>query len=471
MEHADAMDRPQSRPAPDDYPAAAWHLYQMNSPRACVPLYTGVITVTAGPNRNDVDGAVAMILNPSPRVVWQARGNIDLFANGVNIRDALNPNVSFTGGAVPPVPTDHGNWTFSSPPKREISSDGEFTWKAGSHLDRHEFADSDSVEMYQISFFVLNLPVTANAGFIRTENGDVRPARVTVKGGGWSINLDAVGDRRILEEDLDFNGGYAITHIGQLCREDGSGFQRGEARDVLHLLRYVMSFAAGRWVSPCLPVGYDSSGKAVWCEWSSPLVRDWGSHRGTADWYQLDHLSRLFAAVEPVWWDELKRDIFCRSVYYLIDANDPQPMEIAVSSGQAGLELLAWVELVEETQAYSPRVYRNRRAEENIRELLGRKRIEVAIPATLVAMPGITKIMTDIKIGDGPEVLTRMRNGVMHPSRTKPRFSLDQWRDSWHLVRHYLQLAILAYVKYDGTHVDPIWYVRVPGQVEQVPWG
>jgi hypothetical protein len=36
---------------------------------------------------------------------------------------------------------------------------------------------------------------------------------------------------------------------------------------------------------------------------------------------------------------------------------------------------------------------------------------------------------------------------------------------------HYLQLALLAYLGYQGTHRDPLSYTKHSGQVQQVPWG
>lgn len=67
-------------------------------------------------------------------------------------------------------------------------------------------------------------------------------------------------------------------------------------------------------------------------------------------------------------------------------------------------------------------------------------------------------------------MVTRMRNGVIHPKRTNAAFTPWEWLDATHLSLHYLILGILAYVGYQGSYRDPLDFAKPWGEVTKVPW-
>ena len=59
---------------------------------------------------------------------------------------------------------------------------------------------------------------------------------------GWCIVLDNVASYGKLEKELSQTNGYAITHIGQITRVDGSLFSVVEGEKILEALAYFFSF-------------------------------------------------------------------------------------------------------------------------------------------------------------------------------------------------------------------------------------
>jgi hypothetical protein len=72
---------------------------------------------------------------------------------------------------------------------------------------------------------------------------------------------------------------------------------------------------------------------------------------------------------------------------------------------------------------------------------------------------------------DGLGCIIRMRNDVMHPTRTKrTKWSFYQWSEAQSLAVHFLELALLAYVGYRGRYHPRIAAHRWLGYTEDVSW-
>lgn len=446
------------------YPEALRHYYDQKSVRDPIDLYRGQFDIKVGTTEYKIDGEITLAWLPSPRVVWSgASDNVDPFVDQDGSLRYVDPIFLPKFDRLPLAPSG-----TTSP---SVKSD-DWNFQGSGRVGSTQIPEAYQGEMASATFLIANLPRVVGAGWIRSGTHTFA-GRTSINADVWQMKIDAVADIEAIERGLYESGGHAITHVGSIERVDGSKFGVDTLVNVLSALRYSLSLGAGRWVSPCLPVGYAADDSAVWSRWDTPLVTPWRHTNGVSDPFHRDHMGDLFTGLLDAWDDSLKREILTRAIYYLMDANDPTPVEIAVSSAQAGLELLAWAELVQDAKLYSERDYKSRTAADNFRELLNRKNIPVAIPADhphLLSVGVVLAANGGFVGGDGPELLTRMRNCVMHPSSSKPRFSTDQWVDAWRLSRHYLQLAILAFVGYNGTHCDPLVVERHASQVESVPW-
>jgi hypothetical protein len=82
-----------------------------------------------------------------------------------------------------------------------------------------------------------------------------------------------------------------------------------------------------------------------------------------------------------------------------------------------------------------------------------------------------TLLAKDKEVRDGLECLIAMRNDVVHPTPARRRkWSTYQWAEARMLAVHYLELAMLCYVGYDGQYHPRTSARRYVGQVEDVPW-
>jgi hypothetical protein len=155
---------------------------------------------------------------------------------------------------------------------------------------------------------------------------------------------------------------------------------------------------------------------------------------------------------------------------YYLDANNANPAELAVSAAQAGLDLLAFTYLVEDHQILTEAEYgpsKKRPAHKNLADFLDANGVDTSIPQTL---PNLQSVAAATGCGNGLEILTRMRNRVIHPRRKKQKYTPDEWTDAWRLATRYLLLGILAYVGYQGTYRDPTAAQVWTGSVEWAPW-
>ncbi len=443
----------------DATPAPTTHFYSAKTPRSDLTVYRGPLVGRSGARQFEATGSITLRWNPWPMLQWSGGSDevdvcIDLTTGSLVLEE---PRVE--------VPKEHSFQIASE----DDSPTEDIQWEGRGPLNRTVVGDPAAQDLTHATFILANLPAMQFGARLRHETGWYL-GRTVLTGAGWKVALDSPRNHREIEDDLRDNGGHAVTHTGRIEREDGSDFSADSLQDVLHVLRYVLSLACGRWTSPILPAAYNNAAEPAWSEWAPPLVSPWRTSLGLVDSSHPKQLQELFERTAAAWADPLKQEVVRRAIYYLIDANDPHPLELAVSSAQSGLELLAWSELVEDRQIHTAKNYKSLNAHESMRQLLALHSISPLFPPELTELSSVASKLTSLSVGDGPEVLTRMRNGVMHPSRTKPKFSAGEWYDAWCLARHYLQLSILGYLGYQGTHCDPAVKVHFTGQIENVPW-
>lgn len=444
----------QSRATPPSVtpPAPTRHFYGTAEPNHPIRLSEGTLVSHHDGQRFEAPGSVQLNWAPMPHIGYIIGFNDPDIESKFYPDPPNEPDVSVDKGVVPAAPTG------TSPDY------SEYLMTLSGWLNNTEIQNPAAGVMSSATFFVANLPMVLRADLIG-EGNHRWAGRVALNGGGWTVTLDAIEGCNERQASLQREGGYAITHTGRLARADGSIFTSGEAMDALGAIRYTLSFACGRWVSPVLPVGYSAQGGPVWACWEHPTVDAWRAANTVADPMTPTHLPDLFARITDAWGDPFRREVVARSIHYFIQANLPSPVDLAVSTAQAGLELLAWTALV----ADGPRTnsqYQGGRAHDNLRDSLSARSIDTSIPAEL---PDLQNAANSQNCTDGPEILTRMRNGVIHPTRNKPKFNSAEWIDAWRLAEHYLMLMILSYVSYNGTHRDVITRRHV-GDVLAVPW-
>ena len=320
-----------------------------------------------------------------------------------------------------------------------------------------------------VTFFVANNLTPVTGHLLVHDDSYQWTGRMALSGGGWDVELDTRREREQLRDWLKTSGGYTITHVGRLRRSDGGAFTAAQAIDGLNLLQTVLSFAAGRQVACLLPVGYDSHGAAVWSDWRMRLLDPWTGAQHVADLHYPSHWHELFARFGAIWDDKFRsEEVLYRSFRLYLDASYGSTLQLAVSTAQAGLELLAYTHLVEDHQMLSKTAYDKLDAHERLSDYLTQHLIDDSVPSTQA--PALAAAAARVSAATAPQLVVKMRNGVIHPSRTKPKFSPDEWLEARQLSLRYLLLGILAYAAYQGTYRDPLEPNKWAGTVAKVPW-
>jgi hypothetical protein len=122
----------------------------------------------------------------------------------------------------------------------------------------------------------------------RPPGGFKRCGRAVLKAGGWSITIAATEKTDSLVKSLQQQGGFIVTHMGKITREDGSVFSAEQVEQLLPCVQRFLSFALDRWVGVALSVGFDANGQRIFDQWNLPLVTA-GSWNGSCSWFDPRH--------------------------------------------------------------------------------------------------------------------------------------------------------------------------------------
>jgi hypothetical protein len=302
-------------------------------------------------------------------------------------------------------------------------------------------------------------------------NGWVRCGFVSLKADGWIIKVAAMMDTDKRLERLKEEGGWFITHVGEIVREDGSAYDDERLKQLLCCLHYCLSFALGRWVGIALPVGFDLNGSKVFEQWGMPIAAD-GSWKGPTSWFDDRHgqsLIDLFPGFYELWNREPWKRPLEQAIYWYLGACD-RGTGIGVDTGlviaQTAFELLAWNHCVRDRRMVSEDAFKPRglSAANRFRLLASSLEIPIDLPPTLTALHA----KRGKKWVDGMDAITDIRNSLVHPhdERQLPKGSEF---DAWRLSMWYLNLIILRLCKYNGHYGNRL-NRRSAGELELVPW-
>lgn len=295
--------------------------------------------------------------------------------------------------------------------------------------------------------------------------------RAILKAGGWRIVIAATDRTDGLAKQLKTQGGYVITHVGEITREDGSTFSSDQLADLLCCLHYFLSFAMGRWAGVALPVGFDVQGNRVFEEWGMRMTAD-GAWNGSSSWFDAHHgglLSQVFPGFFSLWMNNLWRQPLTHALYWYLGACDRR-VGVGVDTGlilaQTALETLAWTYCVLDRKIALPKDFKRGglSAAEKLLKLISSLAIPKSIPSSFSALQSIP----GKQWADGPHAITGIRNSLVHPD-TVVQIPGKAYYEAWLLSLWYIDLILLHLCGHQGRYANRLNH-RWVGQVESVPW-
>jgi len=388
----------------------------------------------------------------SPLAVLRA-----LFENdGTTQIKLVDRNVSFEGfcsstrgGEIVLAPTQSA--VVVTPPSTDIS-------RAVFHLFNFpDFAGPDD--------YVLTTGEPPRQGFHRC-------GRAVLKADGWTVTIAATDSTNELVKALGKEGGYAVTHLGEIKRDDNSQFSSEQLETLLTCLQYFLSFAIGRWAGVSLPVGFDSSGNRVYERWGMPISAD-GAWNSSCSWFDAHHgelLAQAFPGFLARWTDNQWREPLTHALYWYLGASDRR-VGIGVDTGlilaQTALEGLAWYYCIQDRKMVSASAFAERggiNAANKLRLLATSMGIPTAIPSSLKAL-GVRK---GKKWEDGMEAITCIRNALVHADAKTP-VTNEAYYEAWMFSLWFIDLVVLRLSGHVGKYANRM-NRRFVGKVESVPW-
>lgn len=298
-----------------------------------------------------------------------------------------------------------------------------------------------------------------------------RCGRAILKADGWNITIAATDRTADLCKALGAQGGFMITHMGRIERDDGSPFSSEQLDDLLHCLHYFLSLALGRWAGVALPIGLDAAGSRGFEQWGTPMIASepWN---GSCSWFDTQHgglLCEVFPGFMVLWKDETWNRPIKEALYWYLAANE-RGTGIGVDTGlilaQTALERLAWTYCVQHRKMISAEAFEPRglSAADKLRLLTGALDIPADIPACLSALHA----KRGRKWDDGMHGITEIRNTVVHP-HAKQQLPDGSYYEAWKLSLWYLDMVFLRLCGHRGSYGNRL-ESRWKGQVEPVPW-
>jgi hypothetical protein len=228
---------------------------------------------------------------------------------------------------------------------------------------------------------------------------------------GWKASISPLPQLNDTVERLKLASGFALTHVANVERSDGSMFTAEQADDILGALFYLLSFARGFWVSPILTTGLDDAGAQAWTFWYPYKSHPW---QNVGSWFREitpQLLARVFPGFVQTWHNPMWREPLTLVLDWYMESNT-QHTETSLFINQAAFELLSWVLLVEDKAILSREGFDKLFASDKLRLLLSQSSISLAIDARQV---NLTKLARESNWQDGPHALTEMRNRMVHP--------------------------------------------------------
>lgn len=105
----------------------------------------------------------------------------------------------------------------------------------------------------------------------------------------WEIDIKSQVCTRDNFKALNCEGGFQLTHVGQIQRLDGESFSAKEATEILNILGVFLSFVKGGWCAPVCTVGFDNHNQRIWEVWSSPREPE----HYASSWFDIHHGSQV----------------------------------------------------------------------------------------------------------------------------------------------------------------------------------
>lgn len=287
--------------------------------------------------------------------------------------------------------------------------------------------------------------------------------RISLSYDGIEINIDLSATYKELYDKLKNEGGYIFLASGIL--KSDKPIKEEKAKDILFCLSRFLTFLNGRRLSSFCRQGY-LGGEIQWTDFSNYHVDIYKNSPSVVPVNDFINFNDLWEGFRKLWIQD--QDFIRTSVHWFVEANnDSIFIEGAIILSQTNLELLFNWLIVESRKIILGRDGENMSAANKIRVLLSQINLSAEVPEECVELLGYLSRNNNFQEGDGPEIITFIRNAIVH-SQKKKRVKLEEID---RLVRHETLRLSLWYIERVLLHIldyEDKYYNRISRKVEMI---
>jgi len=417
------------------------------------------ITVEAGDKSYESEGQVHLRLLPTPRVVITTvfEGQFPGFGLGFGLDSGRLRFGDRSGFSVEAFAT-----SISYPAASRIKT----VWAPS--IEPLLASGNAETTMSELVFHLLNFREFIGMRRSGAKEGSTTHAieHLDLTAGQWQVEVRSRTATRGAIKELREQGGFGLTHIGCVRRQDGLPFTGQEADDLLSALRLFFSFAKGCWCPPLLPVGFDSKGERCWEMWNSSLA-SWCVPISWCDDHNANQVAELFPGFSELWEVDTWRRALQEAIHWYLSSNDSsRGIDAGIILTQTAIERLSYEYAVVNKKLIEGQGFRDLRASDKFRLLFSSLDIPIALPA---ATGNMTKLAGQLNWLDAPHALTEVRNSLVHPEHKRKGQFKEAMFEAWNLGLWYFELTVLRLCGFSGIYSNRL-SSRCVGQVEAVPW-
>jgi len=266
----------------------------------------------------------------------------------------------------------------------------------------------------------------------------------------WHIVLGTLEETYDLQEKLEVQGGYGVTHVCKVEKLDNSQFNLDKGYEIINAFVYYLSFVRGIWLAPLFVTGFDAEGNKILEEWRTPTIKadSWQSPNYSCVEADSTEIVDIFSGFMKKWQDKVWKEVVQNSIQWYLESFKHQTgYNTSIILIQAALEKIAWTYL-KTNACVTSEGFNGLKASGQIRLLLKFLNIEL-IPVDSDNYPKIKFKANERKETwiDTVQAFTEVRNAIIHPPAKKGEKpflpSEEMMIEAFAIGHHYLLQCLL----------------------------
>lgn len=265
----------------------------------------------------------------------------------------------------------------------------------------------------------------------------------------WHIVLGTLEETYDLQEKLEVQGGYGVTHICKVERLDNTQFNLDKGYEIINAFVYYLSFVRGIWLAPLFVSGFDAKGSQILEEWRTPTINadSWQSPNYSCVEPDSTEIVDIFSGFMKKWQDPDWKEVIKNAIQWYLESFKHQTgYNTSIILIQAALEKIAWAYL-NINKCVTSGDFRSLQASGQIRLLLKFLNISL-ISSDSESLPKIKFSAKERNWIDTVQALTEIRNAAIHPSSKGFSPSEEIMQEAYSIGHHYLLQCLLKLFEY-----------------------